>query len=134
MAFKKWIDVPAPVKRHVIGGLKASVAGLGARMFAVPPGVPADITEQIQAIEAAIAELERVPVHVRSAPGVDVSACSERGSHLRFAMGQAGITCPTCKEKRSNKTKASAQQAKMVKVHAAMKAVRRAEVPADKRG
>jgi hypothetical protein len=131
----KWLDVPAPMKRRVIDRMTIVIAdieqsltsGLAAQVLS--PERIASLPGLQAAIVAAIAELERVPVHARVGPAMDVAACTERGSHLRFSMSGAGITCPTCKQLRFDKVKADAQGARLVKVNGAMKAARRSSVP-----
>ncbi len=116
----RWLDVPAPVKRMAIERIR-----FRGEVLSSTGDVPA-------AILAAVAELERVPVHARVGPAMDVAPCQERGSHLRFSMSGAGITCPTCKGMRHNTVSSAAQLKKIRTVATNRKAAARAEVPGDK--
>lgn len=127
----RWLDVPAPVKRAALKMIAGGIESLEAAFY-LPADLPT-VREEVDALRAAIAELERVPVHARVGPDIDVTACEERGSHLRFSMSGTGITCPTCKAKRHNAVNSAAQLKKMRTVHSAMKTAARADVPADRR-
>ena len=41
-------------------------------------------------------------VHVRTGPNIDVAACGERGSQLRFSWAMKHVTCLGCRARRAS--------------------------------